>query len=85
MIATAMNDFTTHAHTFFDHIEDVREPLVVERPGENMVVIPQMDYNGIMETLHQLSTAANIAHLGKSMEQVERGECVSMDIDNLWT
>ncbi|GHV66478.1 hypothetical protein FACS1894199_09990 [Bacteroidia bacterium] len=83
MEATIQN-FTSHVDDLFAKVEDIREPLVVERKGENMVILAQMDYNGIMETLHQLSSSANIAHLRNSIEQAKRGKSIPVDIDNLW-
>ena len=85
MIATSMRKFTTHIDELLNQVEDDCEQLMVQRPRGSVVVLSLTDYNSLMETAHQLSSSANIAHLRKSMEQAARGETISVDIDNLWT
>ncbi|GHT72806.1 hypothetical protein FACS189456_2330 [Bacteroidia bacterium] len=84
MVATTMRRFTTHLDELFNQVENDREHLIVQRAAGNMVVLSLTDYNSLMETLHQLSSSANIAHLCKSIEQAKRGKSIPVDIDNLW-
>ena len=39
--------------TYFDKIADDKEPLIVTRKEENMIIMSQSLYDNIMETLHQ--------------------------------
>jgi len=82
MIATTMKNFTTHADELFAQIEDMREPLVVERSGENMVVLAQMDYSGIMETLYQLSSPANEKLVDEALAELGNGGGHEYKIDS---
>lgn len=36
-----------------------------------------------IETRHQKDTPANVAHLKQSMEEIEKGEVISVNIDGL--
>jgi PHD/YefM family antitoxin component YafN of YafNO toxin-antitoxin module len=56
---TTIQNFKNNINGLFDKIEDIREPLVVERQGENMVVLAQMDYNSMLKTIYQINSSAN--------------------------
>jgi PHD/YefM family antitoxin component YafN of YafNO toxin-antitoxin module len=68
-----MENFTAHTDELFAQIEDEREPIVVERSGENMVVLAQIDYSGIMETLHQLSSPVNERLVDEALAELRSG------------
>jgi PHD/YefM family antitoxin component YafN of YafNO toxin-antitoxin module len=72
MEATIQN-FTNNVDTLFARVEDIREPLVVERVGENMVILAQMDYNGIMETLYQMSSPVNEKLVDDALRELRSG------------
>jgi len=47
---------------------------VISREGEPDAVVMSLDhYNGLIETLHLLSSSANAAHLERSIAQVRAG------------
>ncbi|MDR3093297.1 MAG: type II toxin-antitoxin system Phd/YefM family antitoxin [Bacteroidales bacterium] len=83
MVATTMRKFTTHIDELFNQVKNDSEQLVVQRAAGDMVILSLTDYNSLMETLHQLSSSANIAHLQKSIEQANQGKNIPVDIDNL--
>ncbi|GHS90394.1 hypothetical protein FACS1894201_11710 [Bacteroidia bacterium] len=68
-----IQSFSSHIEDLFAKIEDVREPLVVERDGENMIVLAQMDYNGIMETLLQMSSPKNEKMVDDALLELRNG------------
>ena len=53
----------------FDKISEDREPMIVTRKGENMVIMSQSSYDSLMETLYLLRNRENYNHLMKSVEQ----------------
>ncbi|GHT45300.1 hypothetical protein AGMMS49965_22120 [Bacteroidia bacterium] len=65
--------FTNHVDDLFAKVEDIREPLVVERIGENMVILAQMDYNGIIETLYQMSSPVNEKLVDGALQELRNG------------
>ena len=48
--------------------------VITRRNAENAVVMSLNYYNGLMETVHLLSSPANVNHLQKSIEQYRSGE-----------
>jgi len=54
--------------------EDADCTVITRRDAEDAVVMSLEHYNGLMETLHLLSSPANAAHLARSIEQFRSGE-----------
>jgi len=57
-------------------VEDADCTIITRRDSEDAVVMSMDQYNGLMETLHLLSSPANAAHLLKSIEQFKTGNVV---------
>jgi len=55
-------------------MDDADCTVITRRDAEDAVVMSLEHYNGLMETLHLLSSPANAAHLRKSIEQHRAGE-----------
>ena len=55
-------------------MDDADCTVITRRDAEDAVVMSLEHYNGLMETLHLLSSPANAAHLRKSIEQYRGGE-----------
>jgi antitoxin YefM len=53
--------------------EDSHEAIITRRNGKDAVIMSLGDYNGWLETIHLLSTPANVKHLNKSIEQYHAG------------
>lgn len=61
-----------------DHVvEDADCTIITRRDSEDAVVMSMDHYNGLMETLHLLSSPANATHLRKSIDQYESGKVVN--------
>jgi antitoxin YefM len=54
-------------------VDDADCTLIVRRDAEDAVLMSLEHYNGLMETLHLLSSPANAAHLQKSIDQHRSG------------
>ena len=57
----------------FDKISEDREPMIVTRKGENMIIMCQSSYDSLMETLYLLRSRENYNHLMNSIEQHRGG------------
>ena len=55
-------------------MDDADCTVITRRDAEDAVVMSLEHYNGLMETLHLLSSPANAAHLHKSIDQYRAGE-----------
>jgi antitoxin YefM len=75
MSHVSLSELRQNIATFFDHVVDDREPLVVTRQGDkgNVVVISEDEYAGWQETVHLLSSPKNAARLMASVRQIKAG------------
>lgn len=55
-------------------VDDADITVITRRDGPDAVVMSLDQYNGIMATLHLLSSPANAAHLAKSIKQYRQGK-----------
>jgi antitoxin YefM len=51
-------------------IEKQEPALIRRREGGNVVLLPELTYNSMQETLHLLSTIANAQRLLRSLDQL---------------
>jgi antitoxin YefM len=70
-------DLRNNLATHLDKVVADRAELVVTRQNrESVVVVPLAEWEGMLETLHLLSTPANAEHLRKSIEQLDASKGV---------
>ena len=75
MSHVSLTELRQNIATFFDHVVDDRELLVVTRQGDkgNVVVISEAEFAGWQETVHLLSSPKNAARLMRSIRQAKAG------------
>lgn len=69
--AEARNDLAT---IIDQAVADAGAILITRQDGPNAVILPQSQYDSIMETLYLLRSSANAASLARSIEQHRRGK-----------
>lgn len=84
MTSVTVQNFTAQIDEILDQIETCGEALLVEREQGNFMVIPERDYNSIIETLYLLSTPANAEHLHSGIKQANSGLYSVKNVDDLW-
>ena len=84
MTTVTMQKFATQIDEMLGEIENNGDTLLVEREQGNFMVMPERDYNSIMETLYLLSTPANAEHLQHGIELANSGSYSIKNIDDLW-
>lgn len=66
-------ELQTQLNEILDFSANQHEPIIVERPKkETMVILSLQDFEGLKETAYLLSNEANAAHLRKSIKEFER-------------
>lgn len=58
-------------------MEDANCTVITRRDADDAVVMSLDHYNGLMETLHLLSSPANAAHVARSIEQYRKGSTLA--------
>lgn len=77
MIHVTYTDLRNKLATYLDMALDDRVPVLVTRQGSQPVVLlAQSEYDGMMETLHLMSSPANAARLTASIAEAEAGNFV---------
>jgi antitoxin YefM len=61
-------------------VEDADVTVIVRRDAPDAVVMSLDHYNGLLETVHLLSSPANAAHLARSLAQADAGEARHRDL-----
>jgi antitoxin YefM len=54
-------------------VDDADTAVITRRNGNDVVVMPKADYDGLMETLHLLGSQENRNQLAVSIEQYRSG------------
>lgn len=68
-------------NSVFDKVvDDSDSAVIMRRNGGDVVVMSKMDYDGLMETLHLLSSDANRKHLTESIAHYRSGEVITQDL-----
>lgn len=77
MIATNYTEFRVGLKGFLDRVEDDQETLIIKRgAGKGAVLISLQEYNSMMETMHIMSSKANVDNLLKSIKEMNEGRVV---------
>jgi len=84
MTTVTMQKFATQMDEMLGEVENNGDPVLVEREQGNFIVMPERDYNSIMETLYLLSTPANAEHLQNGIAQANSGSYSTKNINDLW-
>ncbi|MEE9451390.1 MAG: type II toxin-antitoxin system Phd/YefM family antitoxin [Gammaproteobacteria bacterium] len=70
----------------FEQSVGKQEPVIIKRPhGHDMAIIELSEYESLKETAYLLGNPANVAHLAKSMLQINTGKTVTKTLSALST
>jgi len=81
MSHVSYTDFRQHLAKYMDEVCDNRAPLRVTRQNaRTVVVLSEDEYEGIVETLHQLRSPANAERLLRSIRSADAGQMTEHDV-----
>ena len=81
MVVANFSEFRNNLKSYLDDVEENHETLIVKRSkGKGTVVISLEEYNSMNETNYLLSSKKNANHLKESIEQLEKGKVIEVDI-----
>jgi antitoxin YefM len=74
MITASISDFRKDIKKYFERVTQNFETLIINRGKDNGVVIMSLnEYNSLLATHHELSSAANVKRLDSAIEKLEKG------------
>ena len=76
--SNARRDF----RSLIDKVNDDSDSVTITTNNHNAVLLSENDYNAIMETLYLQQSPSNARHLAKSIDDLERGNTIEVDIDS---
>ncbi|MGA8968842.1 MAG: type II toxin-antitoxin system prevent-host-death family antitoxin [Pseudolabrys sp.] len=81
MTHVSYTELRSNLSNLMDTVCDSRAPLLVTRQNaRSVVMVSEDEYEGLMETVHLLSSPANITRLLESIEQANNGELSELEL-----
>ena len=74
MKVMSMSESRANYAATLDSVINDQEEIVITRPGgENVVMIPQHEYESMRETLYLMASPVNRRRISRSVDQLNRG------------
>ena len=84
MTTRSLSDVSDRFGDVYDTVIDRREPVRVDREGEDgVVILPADEYDSLVETAHLLDSPANAARLLEALAAARRGATPPMTLEEL--
>ena len=84
MLAANFTELRKDLKKYLDIIEENDETLIVKRGvGKGTVLMSLDEYNSLIETVHLLSTKNNASRLFESVKQIDEGNTIKKNINDL--
>jgi antitoxin YefM len=82
MIHVTFTDLRNRLARYFDLALADRAPILITRQGSQpIVMLAQSEYDGIMETLHLISSPTNATRLTESISSANANNFVAFDLE----
>ncbi len=84
MTAISYTEAREQLATIWDHTVETREPVVINRRGnESVVLLPLEEWEGLQETAHLLRSPANARRLLNALTRLQSGAGNSITMEQL--
>ncbi len=82
MSAISSTELRANLAKYIDQVNDNHEALIITRSGgKDAVLVSLEDFSAIEETLYLMSSANNRRELFASIDELEKGETLALEID----
>jgi antitoxin YefM len=58
--------------------------IIIKRPKGNLIILSQIEFNSIQETLYLLSSTNNKKHLLDSIQEFKDGKGIKFKLEDIW-
>ncbi|CDG46822.1 type II toxin-antitoxin system Phd/YefM family antitoxin [Serratia symbiotica] len=81
MHALTFTDARKHFAETMQRVSDNAEPVrILRRDAPDVIIIGAHEYDAMVETLHLFSNPVNAAHINATLDELERGDIVEIDV-----
>ena len=81
MLTTTLSDFRNNIKNYLTKIERDFETLIINRGKNKGIVILSLDeYNSLLATHHELSSAKNVQRLDSAIAKFKKGESFEKEL-----
>ncbi|NIF21241.1 MULTISPECIES: type II toxin-antitoxin system Phd/YefM family antitoxin [Pantoea] len=81
MQVLTFTDARKHFAETMQRVSDDAEPVrIVRRDAPDVIMIDAAEYDAMIETLYLFSNPANAAHLNASLDELDNGDIVEIDV-----
>ncbi|MBM6992226.1 MAG: type II toxin-antitoxin system Phd/YefM family antitoxin [Prevotella sp.] len=85
MRTTNYTELRNNLKGYFDKVVEDCEPLIVQRPNkESVVIIPMEEYNAMKETEYIMRSPKMLDIIKKGEKEIEKGTGQPINLDDLW-
>ena len=85
MRTTNYTELRANLKGFFDRVVEDCEPLIVQRPNkESVVVISMEEYNAIKETEYIMRSPKMVDIIKQGEKEIAEGQGKVINVDDLW-
>ena len=83
MIATTYTNARANLKKYMEIAREEEEHIVITSKHGNSVLISEEEYNNLMENLYIMSNPAMVKRIQEGLEQLARGEVITMTMEQL--
>lgn len=81
MSVTTYSDARKNFKAMIEQVNEDSDAITITTKDNNAVLISEAEYNKFVETIYLLQNPANVRHLAKSIEQLEKSEGEEVTLD----
>mgnify|MGYP001557608321 CR=1 FL=1 len=85
MITAKVSDYRSHLSTFHKKVISDHDPLLISGKDGNVVILPEDDYENLIETIYILRDKLTMKSLDDTRRKVANNEFIGHEIKDLFS